>query len=64
MSGGHPYSTTNDKVQFFSRSEAMVVKMVNYFWSSPTDGSEICILQLLIVPIDDSRDKTSQSKRL
>ena len=63
MSGWPPYSTTNDKY-CFSRSERSHCCQNGELWSSPTDGSEICILQLLILPIDDSRDKTSQSKRL
>ena len=41
MSGWSTYSTTNGIIKSLSRSEAIVVKMVIFFWSSPTAGSEI-----------------------
>ena len=52
------------KFNVYRDLKAIVVQMVNYFWSSPTDGIETCILQLQKFPIDYSRDKTLQSKRL
>ena len=66
MSGWSPYSTTNDIIECFSGPEAIVVKMVNYFWSGPTDGSEILTPTVAHsqTEIDDSRDKTSVNETI
>ena len=51
MSGWPPYSTTNDKSLMFLKTWSHCCQNgeLLYFWSSSTDSSEICILELLIL---------------